>query len=78
MASAEKTTENTELRYAVDSSICAGHGRCYALAPKDFDADDIGYGQALDQVHPASDRKVMEGIAIACPEEAISIVPAHQ
>jgi ferredoxin len=63
-------------RYAIDDSICAGHGRCYALAPESFTADDIGYGQVVDRVEPASNRPEMENLVISCPEGAISIGPA--
>lgn len=63
----------TGIRFAIDTSICAGHGRCYALDPDHFDTDDIGYGQVLDKVVPASGRAAMQDIVVACPEGAISI-----
>jgi ferredoxin len=63
----------TGVRFVIDTNICAGHGRCYALDPDRFDADDIGYGQAKDKVVPASGRAAMEDIVVACPEGAISI-----
>ena len=30
-------------RLEIDLERCTGHGRCYALAPKLFDADDYGH-----------------------------------
>lgn len=30
------------MKIIVDSAKCTGHGRCYALAPNLFDADDQG------------------------------------
>lgn len=64
------------LRFVIDSELCAGHGRCYALAPESFEADDVGYGRTLEVVHGVERRAAMETVAIACPEEAITIVPA--
>lgn len=70
------TATGTGLRYALDTEMCAGHGRCYALAPESFESDDVGYGQLIDIVHPAEARAAMEAVAIACPEEAITVVEA--
>ena len=30
-------------RLEIDSDRCTGHGRCYSLAPKLFDADEYGH-----------------------------------
>ena len=30
------------MRVSVDSELCQGHNRCYALAPELFDVDDFG------------------------------------
>lgn len=62
------------MRLVVDMDRCTGHGRCYALAPEVFDADDDGYcspkvvdvpEQLLDQAR-LGERN--------CPEEAIALV----
>lgn len=66
-------TTATGLRYVLDSEVCAGHGRCYALAPESFESDDVGYGRTLDIVHPPERRAAMDAVAIACPEEAITV-----
>jgi len=61
------------MRIRIDTEACTGHGRCYALAPELFDADDDGYGQVVqgefgpDQEGPA--RKAV----LSCPERAVSI-----
>lgn len=62
------------LRYAVDTALCAGHGRCYSLDPDHFDSDDVGYAVVLDRAESASRRAAMEDVVAACPEGAISIV----
>jgi ferredoxin len=70
-------TETGTLRYVLDADVCAGHGRCYALAPESFESDDVGYGRTLDVVHPADRRTAMEAVAMACPEEAITVEPVE-
>ena len=35
------------MHIAYDREKCQGHGRCYALAPELFDADDEGYSVVL-------------------------------
>ncbi len=61
------------MRLVVDMTRCTGHGRCYALAPEVFDADDDGYCQPKVDIVP-------EGLVAQarigernCPEEAISL-----
>lgn len=61
------------LKFRIDTDVCAGHGRCYALDPEHFEADDVGYAQVLDKVEPADKRRSMEDIVMACPEGAILI-----
>lgn len=70
-----ETTTGTDggLRYVLDRDLCAGHGRCYALAPESFESDDVGYGLTKDVVHPADRLTAMEAVAMACPEEAITV-----
>ena len=63
------------MKVKVDSSLCQGHNRCYALAPGLFKVDDYGYatprgdGVLTDETLPLA-RKAVEN----CPERAISIV----
>lgn len=57
----------------VDTEACAGHGRCYAMAPKSFEPDDSGYAVTTGRVE--SDRTAAElaDIVNTCPEEAIAV-----
>lgn len=61
------------MRVSVDLDICTGHGRCYALAPEVFDADDDGYcSPKFSDVPPALEEQARLG-ARNCPEEAITV-----
>ncbi len=59
------------MRLRIDSELCTGHGRCYALAPNLVDADDEGYGVVtvpeVGADHEAEARKAVLG----CPERAV-------
>ncbi|MCW2495268.1 ferredoxin [Jatrophihabitans sp.] len=66
-------SDEQALTYVIDSELCAGHGRCYALAPESFEADDSGYSTVTGAAKPAAEREGMHFIAGQCPEEAISI-----
>jgi ferredoxin len=61
------------MKIRLDRTVCTGHGRCYALAPDVFEADDDGYGVVrVADVPPhleAQARTAEEN----CPERAISI-----
>lgn len=59
------------MRVAVEADRCVGHGRCYALAPEVFTADEHGHcvvvvpepsGAAAEQARIAAEN---------CPESAI-------
>jgi ferredoxin len=62
------------VKVRIDTSICTGHGRCYALVPELFDTDDRGYGfvtvtgdltpEQVDQAKRAAGN---------CPENAIFV-----
>lgn len=59
------------MKVRVDESLCTGHGRCYAVAPDVFDADDRGYG--LVKVNEVSG-PLLEQARLAqqnCPERAV-------
>jgi ferredoxin len=60
----------------VDADKCTGHGRCYALAPDVFDADDYGHCVVLvTLVEPGTE---LHGQAVQavdnCPERAITLL----
>ncbi|MDQ1479876.1 MAG: ferredoxin [Actinomycetota bacterium] len=57
----------------VDTDLCVGHGRCYALAPDVFGADEFGHAVVLEeQVAAALEAQARLG-AENCPEQAITI-----
>jgi ferredoxin len=61
------------MRVVVDAAKCVGHGRCYALAPDVFEADDAGHSEVrLAEVPPELEAQARAGAA-NCPEHAISI-----
>jgi ferredoxin len=62
------------MRIVFDREKCQGHGRCYALAPELFDADDEGYAVVLE-AGDLSDEQVAQAQLAAdnCPEYAITL-----
>lgn len=61
------------MKVTIDVDVCTGHGRCYALAPEVFEADDRGYGVVIDdEVGPALEEQARNAAA-NCPERAITI-----
>ena len=63
------------MRITFDSSKCQGHGRCYALAPQLFDADEEGYAvlKAPDGEVPAGFEEAAILATDNCPEYAIEV-----
>lgn len=62
------------MKLKVDADLCQGHGRCYSLYPDLFEADEDGYGTAVDvQLAPRQMKAAEEAIEV-CPEAAISLV----
>jgi ferredoxin len=61
------------MRIVIDADICTGHGRCYAIAPELFDADDDGRGVVLaDAVAPEAEEAARRAVA-NCPERAVRV-----
>ncbi|MET1003425.1 MAG: ferredoxin [Acidimicrobiia bacterium] len=61
------------MKVTLDRSACTGHGRCYALGPDVFEADDDGYGVVLvADVPPELQAQALAGQE-NCPERAISV-----
>jgi len=59
-----------------DRDKCQGHGRCYALAPDLFDADDEGYSVLLVSGELTADQVAHAQLAADnCPEYALSVEP---
>lgn len=62
------------MRVVIDTSMCAGHGRCYKTAPEIFEDDERGYGQVKAGGQFSEEcRDAAERARISCPERAIEI-----
>ena len=63
------------MRISIDHEMCTGHGRCYALAPELFEADDEGYGQVTDATGtvPSGLEDAARRAVSNCPERAITL-----
>jgi ferredoxin len=63
------------VKVRVDPALCTGHGRCYALAPDVFSADEFGHCELLvEDVEGALAQQARTG-AENCPEQAITVEP---
>jgi len=58
----------------LDVDACVGHGRCYAIAPDVFSADDQGHCVLLfgDQPVPDSLHDRARQAVVNCPEHALA------
>lgn len=61
------------MRIRLDPELCQGHGRCYALAPDLFDADDFGHSVLLVDEVPAGREADARDAVENCPEQALFI-----
>jgi ferredoxin len=61
------------VKIALDADACTGHGRCYALAPQVFDADDVGHCVILHEEVPADLESAARTAVANCPETALTI-----
>ncbi len=63
------------MRIELNAEACVGHGRCYALAPEVYDADDDGHCviRIEGDIPPELEADARKGIA-NCPESALSAV----
>lgn len=59
------------MKIRIESELCTGHGRCYALAPSLFEADNDGFGQVLDEDVPPDREADARRAAASCPERAV-------
>lgn len=62
------------MRIEFDATVCTGHGRCYAIAPEVFDADDDGHCVVLHPSVPAHLETAARRGAANCPEGALRTV----
>lgn len=61
------------MRVSIDRSLCAGHGRCFSIAPEVFGDDEEGFGLPLVEKVPAGLADAARRAAAGCPERAISV-----
>ncbi|MFM7509509.1 MAG: ferredoxin [Actinomycetota bacterium] len=61
------------MRIHFEPDACVGHGRCYALAPQVFDADDLGHCVVLLSEPPAELADAARLAVASCPEDALTI-----
>jgi ferredoxin len=61
------------MKVRVDTNLCSGHGRCYALAPDVFGADDYGHCEILVEEPSGALADHARVGAENCPERAIRI-----
>jgi ferredoxin len=61
-------------RVSVDLDRCAGHGRCYTLAPDVFDADEVGH--SVVRVEEIAGELESQAVLAEqnCPEGAITLL----
>ena len=62
------------MRVVLDAEACVGHGRCYAMAPGVYDADDDGHCvvRFTDAVPVELEAGARTGAA-NCPELALTV-----
>ena len=64
--------------FALNQEMCAGHGRCYGLAPEAFDCDDSGYAFVLEGGGSEMTSTQRDRVIAACPEQAITIAETKE
>lgn len=63
------------MRVVLDEDACVGHGRCYAVAPDVYEADDRGHCVVRHpDVPPGLEEQARTGAA-NCPEGALVVEP---
>jgi ferredoxin len=60
-------------RVVLDRDRCTGHGRCYALVPELFEADEYGHSVLLREEVVGAEAEAARMAAANCPERAIRI-----
>jgi ferredoxin len=60
-------------RVSVDADLCTGHGRCYTLAPRVFEPDEVGHCVVLTE-DISGELEAQAAIGEQnCPEQAITL-----
>jgi ferredoxin len=61
------------MKVRVDVARCAGHARCWAVAPEVYELDDNGFNVTAEKdVDPSLRPQAIRGMR-ACPEKIITI-----
>lgn len=69
-----ETSTLDAMRVEVNTELCQGHNRCYALAPELFDVDDYGTAMVIGDGTVAPELQEKARLAAAnCPEYAITV-----
>jgi ferredoxin len=64
------------VKLRVDPERCTGHGRCYALAPDIYSADEFGHCEIRVTEIDAANRAQVDQARLGvdnCPEQAITL-----
>jgi ferredoxin len=62
------------VKIVLDAERCTGHGRCYALAPEVYEADDEGHCVLRFEAQvPAELADKARTAAANCPEQALTV-----
>ena len=62
------------MKIKVSHEKCAGHARCWALAPDIFELDDSGYILPNDIDVPEGQEQLAQRGVRSCPERALAIM----
>ena len=63
------------MKLALDSHLCAGHGRCYELAPELLEPDEEGHAVLLVDGELSSHDEAAAQVAVRnCPERALRTI----
>ncbi|GAB3077902.1 ferredoxin [Nocardioides zeae] len=63
-------------RITIDRDFCAGHGRCYTLAPAIFEPDDDGFPVVVAGADDAATEAALDRARRNCPERAVQVADA--
>jgi ferredoxin len=61
------------VKVTINTSQCAGHARCNAVAPEVYELDEGGYVLPIDGEIPAEREVAARQGAETCPERAITL-----
>jgi ferredoxin len=64
------------MKLTIDAELCAGHGRCYDLAPELVEPDDDGHAVIVVTADLDPEQETAASAAVRnCPERALSLEP---